>query len=469
MNSAISDTVWVVDDDRSICWVLQKAFKKAGYPVRLFNDGEELLSALESNIPTVIFSDVRMPVINGIDLLKQVNANYPEIPVVIMTAFGDLDSAVDAYQGGAFEYLPKPFDVNDAILLVGRAVLGKSQARVTATQSMVEDRRLLGESAPMQEIFRVIGRLAGSSLNVLIRGESGTGKELVAQALYQNSPRADKPYVAINTAAIPAELLESELFGHEKGAFTGAHSRHIGRFEQAHGGTLFLDEIGDMPAMLQTRLLRVLSEGRFYRVGGRELVSVDVRIIAATNQDLETRVDDGDFRIDLFHRLNVVTLELPVLRDHSEDIPLLVHYFLEQTAAELGVDTKLVDEEVIQRFQRHGWPGNIRELENLCRRLTIMTPGKNIHLSDLDSLPELTKHVKDVNESSWKEALTESAVELLNRGNSGLIQRMNPVFEQALIDAAMAHTGGQKRKAAELLGWGRNTLTRKMQQLKKKI
>ncbi len=461
MNTNLSEVVWVADDDQSICWVLQRALQKAGYEVQVFADGESLLQALQSTQPGVILSDIKMPGIDGIELLQRINARHEELPVVIMTAFGDLDSAVESYKRGAFEYLPKPFDINEAVSLVRRAL--SSTLSSQSVEPMPSANNLLrGESPPMQEIFRIIGRLAGSSMSVLIRGESGTGKELVAQALFQNSPRSTQPFIAINTAAIPSELLESELFGHEKGAFTGAHSRHIGRFEQAHGGTLFLDEIGDMPAGLQTRLLRVLSEGSFYRVGGREQVDVDVRVIAATNQNLEAQVENGAFRNDLFHRLNVIALNLPALKQRGDDVELLLHLFLTQVANQLGVAAKQVDSAVIEALHHYSWPGNVRELENLCRRLVVMAPGKSIHLSDLPPEYQLLDEVSEA--QSWENLVRLSAAKQLALGKSGLIQQMAPRFEKALIDAAMAFTGGHKRKSAELLGWGRNTLTRKLQQ-----
>ncbi|MBX2869227.1 MAG: nitrogen regulation protein NR(I) [Acidiferrobacterales bacterium] len=458
----IDTTVWVVDDDTSIAWVLDKALSKQGYHVERFESGEAALLGLDKSgtpKPDVMLSDVRMAGMTGFELADKITEQLPNLPVIIMTAFGDLDSAVDAYKHGAFEYLTKPFDIKEMTSLVDRA-LQKTSSQSSESISSTQ-RLMLGESAAMQEVFRIIGRLSSTEMNVLIRGESGTGKELVAEAIYQNSPRSAHPLVAINTAAIPSELLESELFGHEKGAFTGAHSRHIGRFEQANNGTLFLDEIGDMPAGLQTRLLRVLSEGRFYRVGGRDEVKVDVRVIAATNQNLEALVDSGLFRADLFHRLNVISIQTPALRERSGDIPLLVNHFMALSALEPGAEKKHCAPEVLRALQNYEWPGNVRELENLVKRLTVLAPSLMIQLDDL---PSEVMGGKSQSEG-WEESLGRVATEQLEAGEAGLMQSLGAKFESTLIKAAMAKTGGHKQKAAILLGWGRNTLTRKLQQL----
>ena len=374
--------VWVIDDDRSIRWVLEKALRQAGMEVTPFTSAEGVMEALATNPPDVLITDIRMPGMNGLELLDQIHAAYPELPVIIITAHSDLDSAVSAYRGGAFEYLPKPFDVDEAIDLVRRAVAQNSRVQASPADSL-KTPEIIGEAPSMQEVFRAIGRLSRSNITVLITGESGTGKELVAQALHRHSPRADQPFIALNTAAIPRDLLESELFGHERGAFTGAHHLRRGRFEQADGGTLFLDEIGDMPLELQTRLLRVLADGEFYRVGGHTPIRVDVRIIAATHQALEKRVQEGSFRDDLFHRLNVIRVNLPPLRQRREDIPLLLRHFLAKAARELNVEAKTVSKEAETYLTRLDWPGNVRQLENTCRWLTVMAPGQVIHREDL--------------------------------------------------------------------------------------
>ncbi len=459
----ISNTVWVVDDDASISWVIEKALTRAGCAVERFENAEEALVALKNSTltkPDVLLSDIRMGGMSGFELLEQFKQQMPDLPVIIMTAFGDLDSAVESYKHGAFEYLTKPFDINEMVSLVERA---RQQTEVYTEGLEVSQHTnlMLGESAPIQEVFRIIGRLSTSDMNVLIRGESGTGKELVAEAIYQNSPRAERPMIAINTAAIPAELLESELFGHEKGAFTGAHHRHIGRFEQANGGTLFLDEIGDMPAGLQTRLLRVLSEGRFYRVGGRQEVRVDVRVIAATNQDLESLVDAGEFRNDLFHRLNVISINTPPLRQRPGDIPLLINHFMRQSATDNGGERKHCAPEALGALQNYRWPGNVRELENLMKRLSVLAPSNTIQVEDLprEILEQQTES------DGWQVLLSSLAAQKLDSGEKKLMQSLGAQFESALIQVAMAHTRGHKQKAAELLGWGRNTLTRKLKQL----
>jgi len=458
--------IWVADDDQSISWVIERALTKQGYDVSVFPGAEELLRILPDSSPDLIISDIRMPGLSGFELLQEIHRASAEIPVIIITAFGDLDSAVDSYQYGAFEYLVKPFDINELLSIVKKSFEIDSGREETAKSSFRDELTLLGDSPPIQAVFRMIGRLSSSSMGVLIRGESGTGKELIARAIHQTSLRKHQPLVSINTAAIPAELLESELFGHEKGAFTGAVHRHIGRFEQAHEGTLFLDEIGDMPAALQTRLLRVLSEGCFYRVGGREEISVDVRIIAATNQHLETLVANGNFRNDLFHRLNVITLMIPPLRERGGDLALLTNYFLGKAGQELGVEEKQCHEEVMDRIRSYHWPGNVRELENLAYRLTVLTPGKQIVLSDL---PEEITSVSPEGQASnkWQNLLRQEAEKEIGKGHTGLVQTMGDEFERILVKAALEHTEGHKINAAEILGWGRNTLTRKLKNWKR--
>ena len=457
--------IWVIDDDRSIRWVLERALKQAEMEVKSFENGEDALKALQKGQPDAVITDIRMPGIDGFELLERLGSDYPEMPVIIMTAHSDLDSAVTAYQGGAFEYLPKPFDVDEAVELARRAIAHRaeqaSEAKAGESSSMTE---IIGEAPSMQEVFRAIGRLSRSNITVLINGESGTGKELVAQALHRHSPRADKPFIALNTAAIPRDLLESELFGHEKGAFTGAQGTRQGRFEQADGGTLFLDEIGDMPAELQTRLLRVLADGEFYRVGGRSPIKVDVRIIAATHQDLESRVREGLFREDLFHRLNVIRIHIPALRERREDIALLTDFFLKKAAEELDVEPKRVDSEVDEYMAAIDWPGNVRQLENTCRWLTVMSPGQEIHIEDLP--PEL----KETGESSsdddnWLRPLQRWAESRLGRGEMAILDEAVPEFEKIMIETALKKTGGHRQEAAKLLGWGRNTLTRKIKEL----
>ncbi|MDH5632176.1 MAG: nitrogen regulation protein NR(I) [Gammaproteobacteria bacterium] len=461
---AAKDRVWVIDDDRSIRWVLQKALEQAELAVECFESAEGIAELLERKRPDVIVTDIRMPGLSGLELLQTIQKQAPDIPVIIMTAHTDLESAVASYQGGAFEYLPKPFDMDDAVSLVRRAIEHRrSNFNSTAVETPEYQTEIIGEAPAMQEVFRAIGRLANSNLSVLINGESGTGKELVARALHNHSPRADKTFVAINIAAIPAELLESELFGHEKGAFTGAHSQRIGRFEQARGGTLFLDEIGDMPAELQTRLLRVLSDGRFYRVGGREQIQTDVRIIAATNQNLEKRVVEGRFREDLFHRLNVIRIHLPSLKERREDIPALTRYFLDKSATELNVEPKKIDVDAQNYLARLAWPGNVRQLENACRWLTVMAPGQTIRTGDLP--PELREEHSGEIEDAWQLQLKQFVDQQLARGDSDIFQALNEEFERVLIEEALKYTGGRKQEAAKRLGWGRNTLTRKLKEL----
>lgn len=458
--------VWIVDDDRSIRWVLERALSGAGLDTRTFDNGDELLRRIKQEQPDVIISDIRMPGIDGLAMLSQLQELFPQIPTIIMTAHSDLDSAVASYQGGAFEYLPKPFDVDEAVALVQRAVEHAEEQR-GKTPAAVEEAsaEIIGEAPAMQEVFRAIGRLSHSNITVLINGESGTGKELVAHALHTHSPRAANEFIPLNMAAIPRDLIESELFGHEKGAFTGAQAARRGRFEQADGGTLFLDEIGDMPAETQTRLLRVLADGEFYRVGGHTPVKVDVRIIAATHQNLEELVKQGKFREDLFHRLNVIRVHIPSLAQRREDIPRLARHFLAASARELDVETKMLRPEAETFLTKLPWPGNVRQLENTCRWLTVMASGREVLVSDLPpELLESTAQAPAVS-GSWEQALRAWADQQLFTGNSGILKEAVPQFEQVLIETALKHTGGRRRDAAELLGWGRNTLTRKIKEL----
>lgn len=458
------DIIWVIDDDDSIRFVLQRALEKENMKVESFISANEIIDLLDRKRPDVIVTDIRMPGISGLDLLTAINEKAPEIPVIIMTAHTDLDSAVTSYKKGAFEYLPKPFDLNEAVSLVRRAIEHRSSRLSSETPQPVETPEIIGEAPAMQEVFRAIGRLSGSHLNVLINGASGTGKELVANALHNHSPRKDKPFIAINIAAIPSELLESELFGHERGAFTGAQAQRKGRFEQADGGTLFLDEIGDMSADLQTRLLRVLSDGQFYRVGGHEQVRCDVRIIAATHQNLEERVALGLFREDLFHRLNVIRIHLPVLRERREDIPSLSKSFLARSAQELGVDVKQLTDEAEKYLVSLDWPGNVRQLQNACRWLTVMAPGQSVRIEDLP--PELKQTAgTDTDTQDWINNLRRSADQRLSQGETDIHKDLNASFERVLIESALNATGGRKRDAAKKLGWGRNTLTRKLKEL----
>ncbi len=459
--------VWVVDDDSSIRWVLERALSQAGIDNESFADADQLLSRIAREQPDVIISDIRMPGTDGLELLSQINETYPQLPVIITTAHSDLDSAVASYQRGAFEYLPKPFDLDEVIAITERALAHAREKRGDApVVEKLPQTEIIGEAPAMQEVFRAIGRLAHSNITVLINGESGTGKELVAQALHRHSPRAANPFIALNMAAIPKDLMESELFGHEKGAFTGANSKREGRFEQADGGTLFLDEIGDMPADTQTRLLRVLADGEFYRVGGHTPVNVDVRIIAATHQDLEELVRQGDFREDLFHRLNVIRIHIPKLAERREDIPRLMQYFFQQAAEELGGETKILLPDAEAFLIGLGWPGNVRQLENTCRWITVMAAGREVHLSDLP--PELGKGAvqpTDSDQSDWRELLHHWARNELVQGKHHILQEATPAFEKVMIEVALQHSDGRKRDAAELLGWGRNTLTRKIQDL----
>jgi two-component system nitrogen regulation response regulator GlnG len=454
--------VWIIDDDRSIRWVFEKTLAREDIPFKMFSSAQEALTALGASTPQVVVSDIRMPGGSGLELLQKVKERHPALPVIIMTAYSDLESAVAAFQGGAFEYLPKPFDVDHAVDLIRRA-MEESLRQDEVVEVAEVGPEILGQATSMQEVFRAIGRLTQSHATVLINGESGTGKELVARALHRHSPRAGKPFIAINTAAIPKDLLESELFGHERGAFTGAQSMRRGRFEQSEGGTLFLDEIGDMPPDLQTRLLRVLSDGHFYRVGGHQPIKANVRIIAATHQDLEQRVKQGMFREDLFHRLNVIRIRLPALRERREDIPLLAKYFMSKSARELSVDPKRLTEAALKYLMGHDFPGNVRQLENLCHWLTVMAPGTNVDIHDLP--PEFRQDQRALTTESWVSALEREAELALNRGEQSIIHEMSRQFERALILKALAHTGGRRIEASHLLGMGRNTLTRKIQEL----
>ncbi len=461
------NSVWIIDDDRSIRWVLEKALGREGIPAKCFGSADEALSALGSGQkPQVLISDIRMPGSSGLDLLRAVKANHPDLPVIIMTAYSDLDSAVAAFQGGAFEYLPKPFDVDQAVDLVRRAIAQVSHQN-GAQEEISSVPEILGQGAALQEVFRAIGRLSQSHATVLINGESGTGKELVARALHRHSPRKDAPFIAINTAAIPRDLLESELFGHEKGAFTGASAQRRGRFEQADNGTLFLDEIGDMPAELQTRLLRVLSDGNFYRVGGHQPVKANVRVIAATHQDLEGRVREGLFREDLFHRLNVIRLRLPPLRERRDDIPLLARHFLQKSARELGGEPKRLTDAALKYLQGLEFPGNVRQLENLCHWLTVMAPGQSVDLPDLPA--ELRDGLDNASRrdlpADWTASLAGEADRLIAATPGAVFDQLTRQFEATLIRRALNATGGRRIDAAHLLGIGRNTITRKIQEL----
>ena len=465
----MSQTVWIVDDDNSIRWVLEKALKAANIDCLSFENPEDLLMQIESGqAPMVIISDVRMPQMDGMQLLEEVHRHVPELPIIIMTAHSDLDSAVNAYQGGAFEYLPKPFDVDEAIALTQRAIEhAKESSQAVKLEENSPSKDIIGAAPAMQEVFRAIGRLSRSSISVLINGQSGTGKELVAHALHKHSPRARNSFVALNMAAIPADLVESELFGHEKGAFTGAQNARTGRFEQADGGTLFLDEIGDMPVDVQTRLLRVLADGQFYRVGGHSPVSVDVRIIAATHQNLEKRVEEGKFREDLYHRLNVIRIHIPSLNERREDIPLLAKHFLVKAAKELGVEQKTLSKIAAQRLSELSWPGNVRQLENTCRWLTVMASGQEILPNDFP--PELNTTSEQIQiaseQNDWTVLLSNWADEQMLLGKNNILDHALVDFERVLLNCALKHTKGHKQEAAKRLGWGRNTLTRKLKEL----
>ncbi len=455
--------VWIIDDDRSIRWVLEKALEREAILYKSFASADEALAELKHDMPQIVISDIRMPGMSGLDLLQNLRERFPNLPVIIMTAYSDLESAVSSFQGGAFEYLPKPFDIDHAVDLVRRA-LTQSKHKALAVEEYASSPDILGQAPAMQEVFRAIGRLAQSNATVLITGESGTGKELVAQALHRHSARAAQAFIAINAAAIPKDLLESELFGHERGAFTGAAATRRGRFEQAEGGTLFLDEIGDMPPELQTRLLRVLSDGNYYRVGGHQPIKANVRIIAATHQNLEDRVKQGLFREDLFHRLNVIRLRLPALRERREDIPLLAKYFLQKSAKELNVDAKSISDTALGYLSAQDIPGNVRQLENLCHWLTVMTPTQQIEIADL---PQEWREATSITEAGddWRNVLKQQVALALQRGDHDILESLSQKFEATLITQALQHTGGRRIEAATLLGMGRNTLTRKIQEL----
>jgi len=461
----MSHDVWIVDDDHAIRWVLDRALTQAQISSTSYEHGQQLLDALEHNKPQLIISDIRMPGIDGLSLLQELQQRLPHVPVIIMTAHSDLDSAVASYQGGAFDYLPKPFDIDEAVALVQRGLQhAAEQVDISKPAPAPASAQIIGEAPAMQDVFRAIGRLSQSNMTVMINGASGTGKELIAQALHQHSPRSKQPFIPLNMAAIQKDLIESELFGHEKGAFTGASNQRKGHFEQAHGGTLFLDEIGDMPAEAQTRLLRVLADGEFYRVGGHNLVKVDVRIIAATHQDLTKRVEQGLFREDLYHRLNVIRIPLPNLNQRSEDIPVLAQHFLTKSAKELAVEAKLLSNEAEQHLQQLPWPGNVRQLENVCRWLSVMGSGNQILVSDLP--PELQQQTtKTEANDNWQLLLSKWAKKELQFGQQQLLDHALPAFEKVMIETALNHTNGRRREAAELLGWGRNTLTRKINEL----
>ncbi|WP_353201509.1 nitrogen regulation protein NR(I) [Polynucleobacter sp.] len=476
--------IWIVDDDQSIRWVLEKALARENIPHKSFSNPNDVLNALDKEIPQVLISDIRMPRGNGLDLLQHVKASHPSLPVIIMTAYSDLDSAVSSFQGGAFEYLTKPFDVDKAIELIHRAVEQGIRNESGAKEPVgwrQDASEIIGQAPAMQEIFRAIGRLAQSHATVLITGESGTGKELVAHALHKHSPRAKGPFVSLSTSAVPKDLLESELFGHERGAFPGALTLRRGRFEQADGGTLFLGEVADLPFDLQTRLLRALTDGHFYRIGGQDPIKVNVRIIASTHQNLETRVASGAFREDLLHRLNVIRLRMPSLRERGEDIPALARHFMLICAKSLGVDPKKLSDEVLKEISTMPFPGNVRQLENLCHWLTVMTPANVIGLSDLPadivaeaSAPTLILHGESSPEnligvkataSDWESGLGRLAAKMLQDGDQEVYDALSARFEKAVLQAALEVTRGRRVEAAQRLGIGRNTITRKLQEL----
>ncbi len=480
--------VWIVDDDESIRWVLEKALARENIPLKSFSSADEVLETMERETPQVLVSDIRMPGKSGLHLLDETKKRFPHLPIIIMTAYSDLDSAVSAFQGGAFEYLSKPFDLGRAVDLIKRA-MKESEAKAIKEKGLDHVPEIIGQAPAMQEVFRAIGRLSHSNATVLVTGESGTGKELVARALHRHSPRASQPFIALNMAAIPKDLMESELFGHEKGAFTGAQVMRRGRFEQAEGGTLFLDEIGDMPLDMQTRLLRVLSDGHFYRVGGNQSVKANVRVIAATHQNLERLVKEGAFREDLFHRLNVIRLRLPSLRERAGDIPVLARHFLKQSAAQLGVEPKILSEEAAAFLSRCKLTGNVRQLENICYWFTVMVAGQVIDVKDMpaelleengqaertvpavaaqDEASETAISYPDTVQAqslSWETALERTVAGLLEKGESDLMDRLGRQFERILIRAALNRTKGRKNEAALLLGMGRNTIARKIQEL----
>ena len=459
--------MWVVDDDRSIRWVLEKAIQAVNIDVRVFEHGNDVLDELKTSQPDVLVSDIRMPGIDGLQLMAEIKQVAPKLPVIIMTAYSDLDSAVAVYEGGAFEYLPKPFDVDEAVELIQRAVNHRHEQEGESEVVVDVGMEIIGEAPAMQEVFRAIGRLARSNITVLINGESGTGKELVAHALHKHSPRNKLPFIALNMAAIPKELMESELFGHEKGAFTGAHAARKGRFEQADGGTLFLDEIGDMSLELQTRLLRVLSDGEFFRVGGHTAIKADVRIVAATHQNLERRVERGEFREDLFHRLNVIRIQLPALHERKEDIPALANHFLNKAAKELSVPVKTLSADVENYLTELNWPGNVRQLENTCRWLTVMSPAQVVQLEDLPNDMLTEDSIAEQGTGSWQTLFKQWSTKKALTGQEGALSEIISEVEHLLIEVALEKTAGKRQEAAKLLGWGRNTLTRKLKDIEK--
>ena len=466
--------VWIVDDDRSIRWVLEKALQKADILCKTFSEAESVLQAIKKEQPALILSDIHMPGKSGLEMLSEIKKSYPKLPIIIMTAYSDLDSAVASFQGGAFEYLPKPFDIDKAIELVRRATEENEEEEQTPSEETASE--IIGKAPAMQEVFRAIGRLSQSKATVLLTGESGAGKEVVARALHKHSPRANAPFVAINMAAIPKDLMETELFGHEKGAFTGASAIRHGRFEQAEGGTLFLDEIGDMPAELQTRLRRVLSDGYYYRGGGHQSLKANVRIIAATHQNLEAMVRENRFREDLYHRLNVIRLRLPPLRERPEDIPLLVNHFLQKSAENLGVEPKIMSEEAMEFLKRFPFPGNVRQLENLCNWLVVMAPSQHIRVTDLPEeirrgeAEKIHKNSEVSSEEtlggSWEELLKAEVKEMLKSQSPDLMKQLSDTFESIVIGTALEYTHGRRVDAAKRLGIGRNTITRKIAELK---
>ncbi|MBT7334960.1 MAG: nitrogen regulation protein NR(I) [Gammaproteobacteria bacterium] len=460
----MNNHVWVIDDDRSIRWVLDRALSQAGIPIKAFDSADQAMHHLDDDEPVAVITDVRMPGMSGLELLEALGNRSPSVPVVIMTAHSDLQSAVDSFERGAFEYLPKPFDIDEAVAVVQRAIAHSKEKRILEVPDNEPEPEIIGKAPAMQEVFRAIGRLSSSDVSVLINGPSGSGKELVAKALHKHSPRANKPFIALNVAAIPDDLIESELFGHEKGAFTGATQLRQGRFEQANEGTLFLDEIGDMPATAQTRLLRVLAENEFYRVGGHQSVKVNVRIVAATHQNLEARVEQGRFREDLFHRLNVIRVHVPALAGRRTDIPALARHFLDAAAKELGDEAKRLTPEAESYISLLPWPGNVRQLENTCRWLHVMASSRTILIEDLP--PELQTSASPVGHADWESSLEIWAQQFLESQNeTPLLDAATPRFERVMINAALRKSGGRKKDAADLLGWGRNTLTRKLQEL----
>ena len=459
-----STEIWVVDDDSSIRWVIEKALSGEDIPSKTFECADDLLAALETHIPKAIISDIRMPGMDGLALLGELKTIIPDVPVIITTAHSDLDSAVTSYESGAFEYLPKPFDIDEMLAVASRALAHTSKLPGNSNTLDSGAKEIIGNAPAMQEVFRAIGRLSQSAITVLITGQSGSGKELVARALHRHSPRAHAPFVALNMAAVPKDLMESELFGHEKGSFTGAAGKREGRFEQASGGTLFLDEIGDMPHDTQTRLLRVLAEAEFYRVGGTSAIRTDVRVIAATHQDLRALVAKGAFREDLYHRLNVIGINVPRLSDRSDDIPLLLNHFLSKAASELGVATKEVSPQVRDFLSALDWPGNVRQLENTCRWLTVMAAGNLILMNDLPPELQMNQDAEQKKSISWEKQLSDWVRAKLLAGETQVLKQAMPQIESIMMDAALEHTAGKKAEAAELLGWGRNTLTRKLSQ-----